>query len=297
MHITQVYQPDASGALADLAQTARASVVQVRSGGRGNGTGVVWRADGAILTNDHVVAHARGPVQVLLADGRELRAEVKARAPELDLALLQVEANDLPTIQVADSRTLRIGELVFAIGHPWGQPWVTTAGIVSGLGEVPVEGGRRNATYIRSDVRLAPGNSGGPLLNASGAVVGINAMIFGGDLAVAIPSHIATEWLSREPTQPRGRLGVALQPAELPDALRQAAWANRTAGLMVTAVEPGSPAAAAPLMIGDVLLDAGGHSLESVAGLRDALAERPGAPLRLYLLRAGAVIAVDVAVG
>src|SRR4029079_5840376 len=153
-----------SPAISDLVDRVRPSVVQVRSGGRGNGTGFIWRSNGAILTNDHVVAHANGRIEVLLNDGRTLSATVGARNADLDLALLEVAAEDLPAAAVGDSAQLRVGELVFAVGHPWGQPWVVTAGIVSGLGEVPVRGdagaaNERMAQYIRSDVRLAPGNS------------------------------------------------------------------------------------------------------------------------------------------
>src|SRR5215211_8889420 len=188
-----------SPAIVQLIERARPSVVQVRSGGRGTGTGVIWRSNGAILTNDHVVAHANGRIEVLLTDGRTLPATVGARNADLDLALLEVSAEDLPAAAVGDSAQLRVGELVFAIGHPWGQPWVVTAGIVSGLGAVPVGNNGRTAQYVRTDVRLAPGNSGGPLLNARGEVVGINAMIFGGDLAVAIPSHVTTAWVAGLP--------------------------------------------------------------------------------------------------
>src|SRR6476659_8111612 len=127
-----------SPAIADLIDHVRPRVVQVRSGGRGNGTGVIWRANGAILTNDHVVAHANGRIQVQLTDGRTLNATVGARNADLDLALLEVAAEDLPAAAVGDSARLRVGELVFAVGHPWGQPWVVTAGIVSGLGEMLV---------------------------------------------------------------------------------------------------------------------------------------------------------------
>ena len=146
--------------------------------------GIVWKREGLILTNNHVVAQAQRMVKVTLTDGRELSARVLARNPKLDLALLETEARDLPDAVFGDSARLRVGELVLAIGHPWGQPWVVTAGIISALGEVEMSK-NRYASYIRSDVRLAPGNSGGPLLNANAEVVGINAMIFGGDLAVA----------------------------------------------------------------------------------------------------------------
>jgi serine protease Do len=284
-----------SPSIADLIDRVRPSVVQIRSGGRGNGTGVIWRANGAILTNDHVVAHADGRIQVLLPDGRTLDANVGERNPDLDLALLEVAADDLPAAVVADSSRLRVGELVFAVGHPWGQPWVVTAGIVSGLGELPVRGDRV-AQYVRSDVRLAPGNSGGPLLNARGEVIGINAMIFGGDLAVAIPSHVASEW-TVEPSSGRTYLGASVQPAELPAAIRRGAWADRSAGLLVAAVAAGGPAERAQLLAGDLLLDAAGVSLENVDALREALAEHAARTVRMYVLRDGAVLPLDVNLG
>jgi serine protease Do len=175
-----------------LAEQIRPSVVQVASGRRGAGAGMIWREDGLILTNLHVVARSRG-VQVLLDDERLLDARMVAHARSLDLALLQVDASELPAVTVGDSTRLRVGELVFAMGHPWGQRNVMTAGIVSGVGEVQVGGNGRTTSYIRSSVRLAPGNSGGPLVDARGQVVGVNSMIFGGDLAVSIPSHVARE--------------------------------------------------------------------------------------------------------
>ena len=293
-----------SPAIADLIDHVRPSVVQVRSGGRGNGTGVIWRASGAILTNDHVVAHANGRIEVLFSDGRALAATVGARNADLDLALLEVPAGDLPAAAVGDSAQLRVGELVFAVGHPWGQPWVVTAGIVSGLGEVPVRGssgpgaagGERMAQYVRSDVRLAPGNSGGPLLNARGEVIGINAMIFGGDLAVAIPSHVASEW-TVAPSRGRTYLGASVAPASFPPPLRNGAWTGRDAGLLVVEIVPGGPAALAGLAVGDLLLDAAGAPLDSVEALRAQLSEHATRSLRLYLTRGGSILPLDINLG
>lgn len=196
----------------------KASVVQVQRGRQGIGTGVIWHswADrAAIVTNAHVVVgvtqHAarhngQTSLRVVTADGRTFDAEVLASNSQLDLALLGVAAGRLPAARIGDSTRLRVGEIVFAIGNPWGQVGVVTAGIISGLGRTPVQrasGASRTVQYIRSDVLLAPGNSGGPLLNAAGAVVGINAMIFGGDLSVAIPSHVVGQvvkaWIDGEP--------------------------------------------------------------------------------------------------
>ncbi len=281
-----------SPAVTELVDRVRPSVVQVRSEGGGAGTGFIWRSGGAILTNDHVVAHARGRLHVTLTDGRSFPARLAARNPRLDLALLQIEASGLPAAVTADSRDLRVGELVLAIGHPWGQPWVVTAGIVSALGEVPVRDDGTTATYIRSDVRLAPGNSGGPLLNARGEVVGINAMIFGGDLAVAIPSHVASEWLALQPRQ-RPSLGVDVRRNELP----AGDWVGRTHGLLIAGLNASGAAERASLLIGDLLVDANGAPLENPAALRDVLEKHTTGSLRLAIIRGGAALTVEVDLG
>jgi serine protease Do len=179
---------------AALIERVRPSIVRVGGRGRSGASGVVW-PPGAVLTNHHVVAGAAGEVPVTLADGRVAAARVIRASRRLDLALLALEVDGLAPAPIGDSTRLRVGELVFAVGHPWGQPWVVTSGIVSGLGPVRLPGRRGTARLIRSDVRLAPGNSGGPLLDASGRVVGLNTMILGGDLSVAIPSDVARSWL------------------------------------------------------------------------------------------------------
>lgn len=280
----------ASKAIAEMLDGLRQSVVQVRSGERGAGTGMVWRPDGVILTNYHVIAHARGAAQALLADGRLLEARVVDANPALDLALLEVPAKGLSAVTVGDSSRLRVGELVFALGHPWGERWVATAGIVSGLGAFTPPHHDRRVPFVRSDVRLAPGNSGGPLLNAQGEVVGINAMVFGGDLGVAIASQVASEWAVDAGR--RLRLGVEVQPVELPVSMRMP---GRAGGLMVTAVEPGGPAEKAQVMVGDVLLDVDGVPVNNGFALWSAL--RPGRGrdrLHLTVLRGGASRAIEV---
>jgi serine protease Do len=186
-------------ALATVAQRARRSLVVVHDGRHGAGAGVVWRPGGYIVTNAHVVA--RGRARVSLVDGREFPTRIAAQAPEIDLALLQVEIPvphdpDLPAALIADSRNLQVGQIVMAIGHPWGQRGMITAGIISGLGTAPVRGARGSVPIIRTDVELAPGNSGGPLVNASGGVIGINTMIVGGDLGVAIPSQVVDAFVT-----------------------------------------------------------------------------------------------------
>jgi serine protease Do len=272
------------------------SVVEVHRGGRGGGAGVIWRSDGAVLTNYHVIAGA-GSVSVQLGDGRKFAGKVLNQNPALDLALLKVEADDLPAALVDDSSRLRVGELVFAVGHPWGQKNVVTAGIVSGLGHVPIPGSGRTAQYVRSDVRVAPGNSGGPMLNSSGAVVGITAMIFGGDMAVAIPSHVAAEWVGGLPSR-RVLLGVAVEPVEFELTLPVSKRERRTAGLLLVGVDDGTPAARAGLRPGDVILAAGGRPVVDGETLLDVLSSNSANnDFRLHVFRGGAIeeLGIDLA--
>jgi serine protease Do len=254
---------------------------------------VIWDEDGFVLTNHHVVAGGRrgAKAQMILYDGRTFDAEVVKRSRSLDLALLRIQngPGNLPAAPVGDSDALRIGELVFAIGHPWGRLGVVTAGIVSNLGVVRGPGGR--ARYIQSDVSLAPGNSGGPLLNARGEVVGINAMIFG-SLALSIPSKVASAWLAGAK---RPRLGVQILPVELPAPLRREGRAEK-AGLMVVAVERGRPADQAGLLVGDVLLSAAGEPTDDIESLLGSLA-RAGDVVRLRVMRGGTISEIDVDVG
>lgn len=180
--------------LAQVAGRLRRCLVVVHNGRRGAGAGVVWRSNGLIVTNNHVIAHGRP--RVTLDDGREFPARILAQDPEIDLALLQVEAQNLPAVSFADSRGLRVGQIVLAMGHPWGERAFLTAGIISGLSQAETRGRRGSVPVVRSDVRLAPGNSGGPLVNAAGGVVGINTMIVGGDISVAIPSHLVEAFVN-----------------------------------------------------------------------------------------------------
>ena len=178
----------------EVLERVRPSIVRIHGRGPAGAGGIAWRRD-AVVTNHHVVAGARQALRVVGVDGRAHAARVLEISRRLDLALLDVPGADLVPAPIGRSARLRVGELVFAIGHPWGQAWVVTAGVVSGLGALPVPGRAEAGSYIRSDVRLAPGNSGGPLLDARGEVVGLNAMVIGGDLSVAIPSDVVRRWL------------------------------------------------------------------------------------------------------
>lgn len=173
-------------AAADLVERLQRSVVEVRTPGAGHGAGTVWRPDGLVVTNHHVVPRDRA--EVVLADGRRLDGEVVARDERNDLALLEVAAGGLPAVPVGDARALRVGELVVAVGHPFGLRGAATIGVVSAaMPPRPVPLPARE--LIRADVLLGPGNSGGPLADARGYVVGINAMVVGG-LALAVPAQL-----------------------------------------------------------------------------------------------------------
>lgn len=180
--------------LSSLTQWVKRSLVVVRNGWQGAGAGVIWRPSGIIVTNNHVIAG--GKAWVTTADEQEYRAKVIAQAPEIDLAILKVEVENLPVAMIADSHGVKVGQIVLAIGHPWGQPAAVTAGIISGLGSVSTPGPRGSVEVIRTDAQLAPGNSGGPLVNVSGGVIGINTMVVGSDLGVAIPSHVVNNFVN-----------------------------------------------------------------------------------------------------
>jgi len=219
----------------EVAERLRRSTVQVFSKGvRGGGSGVIWKSDGLILTNAHVARHTTD-AQVELWDGRRVDARVTASDPRRDLAALRISAVglELAAATPGDSGALRAGELVIAVGSPLGFAGAVSTGVIHSTG--PLSGmGKQN--WIRADVQLAPGNSGGPLANARGEVVGINTAIVNG-LGIAVPGNAAVEFVRRGA---RPSLGVVLRPVPL--------------GLEILKVEPGGAADAASLREGDVLL-------------------------------------------
>jgi serine protease Do len=177
----------------ELVQQVMPSLVVVRGHRFGAGSGIVWDANGLILTNNHVVGR-RLPT-VVLQDDREYESKLLARDPDVDLALLKIEATNLTPLRPAPVSP-RVGEMVFAFGHPWGQRNTVTRGIVSALASAQNRSGQK-VPIVRSDAPLAPGNSGGPLVNASGEVIGINAMIVGGDQSVSIAASVAQEFVEK----------------------------------------------------------------------------------------------------
>ncbi len=207
-----------------------------------------------------------------------------ARDPERDLALLRAEPAALDAVTVGDSDAVRVGQLVLAVGNPWGQRGAVTAGIVFSVGGAAVEGQVPLPEAIRADVRLAPGNSGGPLADAEGRVIGINAMIAGG-MAVAVPSNTASRFAAGD-APGQGFLGIAAVPVPLPPAIAASYGAPGGFGLLLTDIARDSPAARAGLLPGDLLF-----GLDDARGGRAVAARlrrlRPGGRLRLSIMRGG----------
>lgn len=269
-----------------VAEGVRKGVVVVRGEG-GHGSGVVWREDGIIITNDHVVATDKANVS--LADGRQFPARVFRRDPERDLAALRVVASGLPAVPVADSRLLRPGELIMAVGNPLGVPGAVTIGIVSSTPREVWVGRRLLPEMIRADVDLYPGNSGGPLVNAEGQVVGINSMVTGPGLALAVPSHVAEAFLVS--AESRAYLGMTIRGVELPAVIAQPLGMATNQGLMVFELAESGPAELAGVLPGDLLIAIDGKILSGSDDLSVRLARLgPHHPAHLTVLRAGRLV-------
>jgi serine protease Do len=261
----------------EIAEKLRRSTVLVLPSARGNGSGVIWSAGGAIVTNAHV---ARGShLSVQLWDGRELEAAVVSRDTRRDLAELRVSAANLPAATAADSSQVRPGELAIAIGNPLGFVGALTTGVIHAVG--PLGGPLRrlgSEHWVQADVRLAPGNSGGPLADARGRVIGINTMV-AGSLALAVPSNAVTNFLASDPID--AWLGVSVAPVRVPRPGTRA----KVFGLVLLEVEPDSPAANASLLPGDILLGTDEKSFASLDDLASALQGSGPRLLRLAFLR------------
>ena len=258
----------------------RRSTVEIRTRrARESGSGIIWDSAGTVVTNAHV-ARAR-ELRVTLADGRRFDAEVVAHDPSRDLAALKVEHGELPAAEIGNSEALRPGEFVLAVGSPLGDVGAAAAGVVRRR----AVHGPHGRHWIEADVRLAPGNSGGPLADAMGRVVGVNTMIASG-LALAVPSKAVTRFLSGA----RGpRLGVVVQPAVVVSGRSEAP------ALLVTDVAPESAAARAGLALGDAIVGAGGRALGMGYDLPGLLDEwNVAEPFPVELVRAGKRLRRDV---
>ncbi|MBY4898382.1 DegQ family serine endoprotease [Cupriavidus sp. AU9028] len=268
---------------------------------RGLGSGFIVSSDGLILTNAHVVDGAQ-EVVVKLTDRREFKAKVLGTDKQTDVAVIKIEAKDLPTVQLGDPSRIRVGEPVVAIGSPYGFENTVTAGIVSAKSRsLPDD---TYVPFIQTDVAVNPGNSGGPLFNQRGEVIGINSQIYsqtGGyqGLSFAIPIDVATkvqQQLVAHGKVTRGRLGVGVQ--EVNQALAQSFGLPRPEGALVTTVEPGGPAEKAGLQVGDVIVQIGDHKVDRSGELPERVADlKPGEKTALKVIRKGDAKTLAVTIG
>ena len=273
-----------------------------REARQGLASGFIISEDGYILTNAHVV-DGFDDVSVRLADTkREFKAKVVGFDKRTDVALLKVEASGLPVAKLGDSKALQPGEWVAAIGSPFGFANTITAGIVSATQRsLPDE---VYVPFIQTDVAVNPGNSGGPLLNLQGEVVGVNSMIYSGTggymgVSFAIPIEVAmsvSKELQAQGKVVRGRIGIAIQP--LTKELARSFKLDATNGAVVVSVDPSGPAAKAGIKLGDVVLDWNGKAIEDPNELpRMVAATKPGTPSKMRVWRGGKAESVAITVG
>jgi len=260
---------DITDELTVVAARLRHSTVKVKNGSQGGGSGVIWDSDGLIITNAHVATSNTATVE--LFDGRVFDAVRTHFDPQQDLAALKITATNLNTATIGNSDALRVGELVLAVGNPFGDSGAVTTGIIHA----------HHQRALMADIRLYPGNSGGALADCLGRVVGINTMVVNG-LGVAIPSNTVDGFLRGS----RPQLGVTLQPVVV---------GKRTLGLLILSVHSGSPAETAGLQIGDVLIGLAGQFLTKFDDLARYLNQNKGSKsVPLNILRGGQQLVVDV---
>ena len=271
------------------------SVVNIRvangTRGQGSGSGFIITRDGFILTNSHVVLGAR-ELEVTLHDARVYHAELIGTDPETDLAVIRIDAPDLQQVRLADSSRIRVGQVAVAIGSPYGFQRTVTAGIVSALGRsMRSESGRLMDDIIQTDAALNPGNSGGPLVNSAGEVIGVNTAVIlpAQGICFAIASNTAqfvAGWLIKEQRIRRSSIGVAGQNVPIhPRVARFHKLADQR-GVMVAEIESGSPAALAGLRPGDIIVGFKGQSIATIDDLHKRLvASEIGVASPLMILR------------
>jgi S1-C subfamily serine protease len=280
-----------SSAVVHAVEAVGPAVVKIDAA-QGGGSGVLFTPDGLILTNSHVVDKS-GPLTVAMTDGRSMRADLIGKDGDTDLAVIRVDGSALPWATLGDSRAVRVGQIAIAIGNPYGFHHSVTAGVVSALGRsLRARSGRLMDDIIQTDAALNPGNSGGPLVTTRGEVIGVNTatILPAQGLCFAIASNTArfvAARLIRDGRIRRSYIGLAGQTVPIP---RTVARENRlavTSGVFVVSVEPGSPATAAGLKEGYVVLAFAGIPVTGVDDLHRLLTEeRIGEPTMVTILRA-----------
>ncbi len=294
-----------SAAVSTAVENAAAAVAHIEvlsstGAPAGSGSGFFLSPDGYALTNSHVVHHA-SEVRVHLADGQRLRADVIGEDPHTDLAVVRVSGGVLPHLTLADSDRVRPGQIAIALGSPMGFQQTVTAGIVSGLGRsLRTQTGRTIDNIIQTDAALNPGNSGGPLLNTRAEVIGVNTAIIrpAQGICFAIASNLArwvAGWLIKDGRIRRSYLGVGGQTAPLLRTLARHLHLPQDTGVMISQVASGSPAQAAGLREGDIVIALDAHPIRTVTDLHQVLtAEYIDRPATVTIVRLTERIALDV---
>jgi S1-C subfamily serine protease len=280
-----------SSAVIHAVETVGPAVVKIDAG-RGGGSGVLFTPDGLILTNSHVVENSGPLTVVVMTDGRSLRADLIGQDADTDLAVIRVDGSAMPFATLGDSRAVRVGQIAIAIGNPYGFHHSVTAGVVSALGRsLRARSGRLMDDIIQTDAALNPGNSGGPLVTTRGEVIGVNTatILPAQGLCFAIASNTArfvAARLIRDGRIRRSYIGLAGQTVPIPRAVARENQLAVTSGVFVVSVEPNSPAAAAGVKDGDVLLAFAGTPVTGVDDLHRLLTEEKiGEPTAITFLR------------
>ena len=289
--------PDLPGCSGRAAPNAGGNAPTEREAGQGSG--FITSQDGYVLTNHHVINGASS-ITVALPDNREFKAQVIGSDARTDVALLKIDATNLPFLRMADSNKLKVGEWVVAAGSPFGLKNTITAGVVSAINRDTGD----YLSFIQTDAAVNPGNSGGPLVNMSGEVVGINSQIltpsgaFSG-IALAIPINDAlqvAEQLRTKGKVERGRVGVSIQPVT--EEMAKELGLSKAQGVVIAQIEAGSPAAQAGLQTGDVVTKINGAVVESIRDFARYIGEsKPGTQLQLEVWREGRSQNVEMTVG
>jgi S1-C subfamily serine protease len=254
------------------------AVVKIEVGRQGAGSGFLFSADGLIVTNSHVV-HGASHVQIRIADGQTARGEVLGDDPDTDLAVVRMPGNRLPFASLGDSSALRVGQIAIAIGNPYGFDYTVTTGVISALGRsLRARSGRLMDDVLQTDAALNPGNSGGPLVTSRGEVIGVNtAMILPAQgLSFAIASNTVRFVISRllrDGRIRRGYLGIGGQQAHVPRQLARHHGLAVSSGVRIESVEPASPASAAGLTSGDLIVAFDRQPVTSVDSLQRLLTD------------------------
>lgn len=287
-----------SQSMAGLVEQSDPKVVRVDARQRLPGSGVIWSADGLIVTSHHVVEREE-QIQIGLADGRTVNATLIGRDPGADLAVLRADASGLAAATWIDAGDLRVGHLLLALGRP-GNRIQATLGIASALGgQWRTPSGGEVDHYLQTDVVMYPGFSGGPLVAADGRFAGVNTSALMRGVSVAIPSATirkVVETLVTHGHMPRGYLGIGIQPVRLPDALQQSV--GQETGLIVMSVDSNSPAAQAGMVQGDVLVKLDSAPVRHVDELQVLLSgERVGKPVEAQVVRAGQLQSLALTIG